>query len=360
MRIKDELSRRERVLLAMAHRTTDRIPISDICGTLNPPAGEAFNNYLVRYHNTDAISYIVDAVDTRSITYFYNGPGLDAGEDPWGVRKKPVSYGAGSYDEICYYPLKDIQTVGELDRHRWPSADWFQYDIIKDMIKGLNGDEEYCIIAASAAPFETSWAMRGFEQTFMDMVTKPDLVHGIMQRVTDFYLESFRRLLKATDGMIDLVYTSDDIGGQTGLLVSLPMWEEFIKPYHVRFNEMVHNMGAKIIYHSDGAIMSALEGLIDMGIDILQPLQFDAKGMDPAALKKQTGARLCYEGGVSVQKLLPFGTVEEVVSGTKNLIDILGKDGGYILGPSHNIQAGTPPENIYAMFQTARSYYPHR
>jgi hypothetical protein len=192
MRIKDELSRRERVLLAMAHRTTDRIPISDICGTLNPPAGEAFNNYLVRYHNTDAISYIVDAVDTRSITYFYNGPGLDAGEDPWGVRKKPVSYGAGSYDEICYYPLKDIQTAGELDRHRWPNADWFRYDIIKDMIKGLNGDQEYCIIAASAAPFETSWAMRGFEQTFMDMVTKPDLVHGIMQRVTDFYLESFR------------------------------------------------------------------------------------------------------------------------------------------------------------------------
>jgi uroporphyrinogen decarboxylase len=360
MRIKEKLSRRERVLLAMSHRTTDRIPISDMCGTLNPPAGEAFHNYLVRYHNTDAISYIVEAVDTRTITYFYNGPALETGEDFWGVKKKPVSYGEGSYYEICYYPLKDIQTVQELDRYRWPSADWFRYDLIKDMIKGLNGDGEYCIIAASANPFETSWAMRGFEQALMDMVTKPDLVHAIMQRVTDFFLETFSRLLKAADGMIDLVYTSDDIGGQTNLLVSLPMWEEFIKPYHVRINEMVHNMGAKIMYHSDGAIMNAVEGLIDMGIDILQPLQFDARGMDPAILKQQAGDRLCFEGGVSVQKLLPFGTAEEVVGETKKLIDILGKDGGYILGPSHCVQAGTPPENVYAMFETALSYYPYR
>jgi uroporphyrinogen decarboxylase len=344
MRIKEQLSRRERVLLAMSHRTTDRIPISDMCGILNPPAGEAFNNFLVQNYNTDAITYIVDAVDTRTITYFYKGPGLETGEDFWGVKRKPVSYGEGSYDEICYYPLKDIRTVGELDRHRWPNSDWFQYDIIKDMIKGLNGDEQYCIIAASAAPFETSWAMRGLEQTLMDMVTQPDLVHAIMQRVTDFFIETFSRLLKATDGMIDLVYTSDDIGGQTGMLMSLPMWEEFIKPYHVRINEMVHNMGAKIIYHSDGAIMKAVEGLIDMGIDILQPLQFDARGMDPAILKKMAGTRLCFEGGVSVQKLLPFGTAEEVVNETKNLIDILGKDGAISWGRHTTSRLGHLPK----------------
>ncbi len=360
MRIKEQLSRRERVLLALSHRTTDRIPISDICGTLNPPAGEEFNNYLVKYHNIDAISYIVDIVDTRALTYFYNGPGLEAGEDFWGVRRKPVSYGEGSYDEIYHHPLKDIQTVAELNRYRWPSADWFQYDMTKDVIKGLNGDQQYCIIAGIANPFETSWFLRGFEQFFIDMATKPDLVHELMRRVTDFFVESFSRLLKAADGMIDLVFTADDIGQQTGLLMSLPMWTEFIKPCHARINEMVHNMGAKVIYHTDGAIMTALEGLIDMGIDVLQALQFDARGMDPSLLKQQTGDRLCYAGGVSVQKLLPFGTAEEVAAETKKLIDILGKGGGYILGPSHCVQAGTPPENIYAMFETALSYYPHR
>ena len=360
MRIREQLSKRERVLLALSHCATDRIPISDLCGTLNPPAGAAFNEYLVNNHNTDAISYIVEAVDTRAVTYLYNGPALGTGEDFWGIRRKPVSYGEGTYDEICYHPLRGVETISELDRYRWPEADWFQYDIVKDMIKVLNADAQYCIIAAYANPFETTWFLRGFEQNFIDMVTKPELVHSITQRVTDFFVESFWRLLKATDGMVDLVFTADDVGQQTGMLMSLPMWEEFVKPYHARFNQMVHNMGAKVIYHTDGGIMDALEGFIDMGVDVLQALQFDARGMDPQAIKDRTGNRLCYEGGVSVQQLLPFGSYEDVVSGTKKLIDVLGKGGGYILGPSHCVQAGTPAENIYAMFETALSYYPHR
>ena len=99
--------------------------------------------------------------------------------------------------------------------------------------------------------------------------------------------------------------------------------------------------------------MKAVDGLIDMGIDVLQALQFSAKGMDPRVLKNQFGDRLCFEGGVSVQTTLPFGTTEDVSRETEELITILGKNGGYILGPSHYIQAGTPPENILAMFETA-------
>jgi uroporphyrinogen decarboxylase len=105
--------------------------------------------------------------------------------------------------------------------------------------------------------------------------------------------------------------------------------------------------------------MEAVDGLVEMGIDVLQALQFSAEGMDPVVLKQRTGDRLCYEGGVSVQTTLPFGTPEQVRDEVENLITVLGKGGGYVLGPSHQIQDGTPPENIVAMFDTAVGFYPH-
>jgi uroporphyrinogen decarboxylase len=114
----------------------------------------------------------------------------------------------------------------------------------------------------------------------------------------------------------------------------------------------------KVIYHSDGAVMDVVDGLIEMGIDVLQALQFSAKGMDPVVLKERFGARLGFEGGVSVQTTLPFGTAADVEQEVRGLIDVLGQGGGYVLGPSHAIQAGTPAENIVAMFDTAAGYYP--
>jgi uroporphyrinogen decarboxylase len=131
------------------------------------------------------------------------------------------------------------------------------------------------------------------------------------------------------------------------------MWEEHIKPYHVRLNAAIHEFGVKVIYHTDGSVMEAVPGLIDMGIDVQQALQFDAEGMDPVALKDGYGDRLCFEGGISVQHTLPWGTPEDVEREVRERIAVLGRGGGYICGPSHNIQAGTPPENIVALFDTA-------
>ncbi len=131
------------------------------------------------------------------------------------------------------------------------------------------------------------------------------------------------------------------------------------QPWHRRLNDAIHQRGAKVIYHTDGSVMDAVGGLADMGIDVLQALQFSADNMDPVRLKAAHGRRLCFEGGVSVQTTLPFGSVEDVRQEVRQRIDVLGRGGGYILGPSHWIQAGTPPANILAMFETAMSYYPH-
>ena len=135
--------------------------------------------------------------------------------------------------------------------------------------------------------------------------------------------------------------------------MSVALWEETIKPHHKRMNKRFRDFGAKIMYHTDGAVMDFVPGFIDMGIDILEALQFDAKDMNPVLMKEKYGTRLCFHGGISVQSTLPFGTAQEVMEETLERIRILGKNGGYILAPSHAIQAGTPPENLMKLLQAA-------
>jgi len=350
----ETLSPRERVLLALNHQTTDRIPIAMVCSGINPPAHKALEEYLRATRGLSVEEYLTPLVDITGCGPAYIGPTLDPDCDIWGVRRAPVSYGEGSYSEICFYPLAEAETPADLDKHTWPSPDWFDYSVIPAQIARERAGLNRALIVANGNIFETSWYMRGFERMFMDFVLNPELAHAIFRRVTDFYKEYFRRMLAAGGGEIDLAFTADDIGGQHGLLMSVPMWEQFLKPYHAELNAVIHEFGAKILYHSDGSVTEAVPGLIDMGIDCLQALQFSADNMDPVFLKETYGDRLCFEGGISVQTTLPFGTVEDVIAEVQERIRVLAKGGGYILGPSHAIQAGTPPENIVAMFDTAR------
>jgi len=352
------LSSRERVRLALEHQTTDRIPIAMVCAGINPPAHAAFAELLRRDRGLSVDQYLGGLLDIAGIAPPYVGPALPSGQDIWGVGRKPVSYGPASYSEIDVYPLAQVTAGRELEAYPWPHTGLFDYDALPALARSLQANGERCLMIANGNIFESSWYLRGFEQLFVDFLENPDLAHAILNRVAAFHLAHFERILRAAPGLIDLAFTADDIGGQNGLLMSLPLWEEFIKPHHVRLNRLIHDFGVRVIYHSDGAVMEAVPGLVDMGIDVLQALQFDAAGMDPVALKRGFGERLCFEGGVSVQHTLPFGTAEDVRAEVRRLIAVLGQDGGYILGPSHAIQAGTPPENILALFDTARDHYP--
>lgn len=350
------LSSRERVRLALAHEETDRVPIAMVCSGINPPADAEFDRLLREKKGCDLETYLDGILDIRAVEARYVGPPREAGVDAWGVRRKALSFGAGNYEEIIHYPLAGAVTPKDLEGYAWPRTDWFDYSTLDDSIRWAQRDGEHCLMIHNGNIFESAWYMRGFEQMFMDFIEAPELVHALFERVCGFYCAHFRRLLEAADGRVDLAFTADDIGGQNGLLMSLATWETFLKPYHERLNRVVHEFGVKVIYHTDGAVMKAVPGLIDMGIDVLQALQFSARGMDPAALKALAGERLCFEGGVSVQTTLPFGTVEDVRAETAHLIATLGKGGGYILGPSHAIQAGTAAENVLAMFETALNY----
>lgn len=358
------LSPRARVLLALDHQETDRVPITLVCGEPESPARDALARHLGVNSQEGVNRYLDQFVDLISVgpnfrgwDPEYRGPALDrspAGyEDVWGGRSEPISYGEGLHWEIARYPLAGVEDVSDLDRHRWPEPDWWDWPAVGERIAHARDRKDYALIMSSGNLFERTWWMRGFERSLYDMIESRDIFHAIMERVTDFYIEVTRRMLELADGRIDLAFTADDIAGQNGLLISLPMWEQHIKPYHVRLNRLIHEFGVKVVYHSDGNVMDAVPGLLDMGIDVLQALQFSARGMDPAVLKREYGDRLCFQGGISVQTTLPFGSVEDVREEVRARIRVLGKGGGYILSPSHTIMGGTPPENIVAMFETA-------
>jgi uroporphyrinogen decarboxylase len=348
------LTHRQRVRLALDHKETDRVPIATICAGLNEPVRRAVDDLLRRTRGTTLEDYLAPLIDVRQVWPEYVGPALPADTDVWGVRRRPVSYGPAAYMEIDHYPLSGAG-LDELAAYPWPRLEWYDYAGLPARLAGADADagEESALIVFNGNPFETSWYMRGFEAMLEDLALRPEFVRELLRRVTDFYAEFFRRVLSAARGRIDLVFTADDIAGQEGPLLSPAMWREFLMPCHQRLSAVIHEFGARVVYHSDGAVMNAVPGLIEQGIDVLQALQFDARGMDASELKRRHGGRLCFAGGVSVQKTLPFGSADDVREETRRLIRVLGAGGGYILGPSHAVQAGTPPENVLAMFDEA-------
>ena len=357
------MTSRERIIESLSHKEPDIVPFSLGFG-INPPAKKA----LAEYMNRDIVeldNFIRSLSDIRHIAPEYIGPkdrniNFSDGSniDIWGVKRSPVQNEKDTYMEISEYPLQNLTTIEELENYIFPSVDWFDFSTIPEQIKAHNKNGEYAIMAGNGNIYESSWYMRGFEDMFADLLAEKEYSHYLFNKVTEFFIDYFRKILKAADGKIDLVFTADDIGGQSDLLISLPLWEEMIKPYHKRLNKTIHEYGAKVIYHSDGAVIKAVDGLIDMGIDVLEALQFDAAGMNPKELKETAGDKISFHGGVSVQSTLPFGTPEEVEAEVKERIKILGKNGGYILAPSHAIQAGTPPENICAFLKASGRFTP--
>jgi uroporphyrinogen decarboxylase len=179
-----------------------------------------------------------------------------------------------------------------------------------------------------------------------------------MRRVTDFYVGLAERVMVAAGSRIDLIWTSDDIAHQHGAIVSQRMWRQLIAPHHERLNRRIHELGARVMYHSCGAVRPFISGLVEIGVDVLEVLQFSARGMDPADIKASFGKQLCFHGGMDVQSTLPRGSVEEVRRVTRERIEVLSQGGGYVLAPTHNVQVDTPPQNIVAMYSEAGSLIP--
>ena len=227
---KDEMTSKQRVMTALNHKDTDRVPFSLGMG-VNLPVKKALRDYLGYKTISEIDNYLMSFNDIISVYPEYIGPihrnGVKA--DIWGVMRENVSYGTGSYEEISHYPLSNVRDIKELDDYEWPSSDWTDVSNIKDKISHINKENEYAIRVNNGNIFESAWYMRGFEQMFMDLAINPELAWDIMTRVTDYFIEYFKKILDEAEGMIDIVFTADDIGSQQGMLMSLDMWEKMIK-----------------------------------------------------------------------------------------------------------------------------------
>jgi len=281
----------------------------------------------------------------------YVGPELPPGEDVFGMRYQNTDYGLGVYADVVYHPLAQYDTVGEIEAsYRWPDPDWWDYSGIPDQVVG---HEEEIIRGGGSEPFATYKFLRGTEQGYLDLYERPEMVHYCLGKLYELCYQQTLRTYEAAPGKVIWTWVAEDLGTQRGLLVSPAHIEEFFIPYMERMIDLVHSAGAFVFHHSDGAVRENIPRMIEAGIDVLDPVQWRAEGMGRALLKRDFGDRLVFHGAMDNQRTLAFGTVEEVRQEVLDNIRLLGAGGGYILGPCHNLQAISPPENIVAMYDAA-------
>lgn len=344
------MNSRERVLAALAHRQPDRVPI-DFSAT--PEVWAMLEAHLGTRDHGQILSSL--NVDLRGVRGEYVGPPLPrypdgSWEDVYGIRLKRVSYEAGTYDEVASFVLDGAQTPDEIDAHRWPAADWFDFRGIAEACRRLEG---YAITAHGPGVFQRVTWLRRMDKVLLDMVLQPEMAVALMARLTEFHEAYYSRFLEAGEGRIDILYVTDDYGSQKGLLMSPALWRQFIAPNLKRLVDVAHRYGARFMLHSCGGVRQLIPDLIAVGVDALDPIQTQAAGMNPDELKAEFGEQLTFHGAIDTQTTLPFGSASDVRREVEQRIEVMGKGGGYILAPTHNIQPDTPLENILAMYRTA-------
>ncbi len=349
-----EMLPRERMLAAINHLPVDRIP-TDIWAT--PEVWAALHAHFGP--GVDPLAALhIDGM--KGIGPAYIGPqlpavGRDETVDYWGIVRRQTRYETGVYDEQVVAPLAFAKTVDDLHQYCWPSADWFDYSTMRAQAEVAR--ETHVVQFGYMAPFYFHNLLRGLEQSLIDPLEDPELTHEILRRISGFFYEHHRRAFEACEGLIDVAQVTDDLGSQTGPLISMRMYETFYAPHHQRFIDLCHEFGIKVFHHDDGSCRLFLPRLVAMGIDILNPIQWTCPGMDRVELQRAFGDVICFHGGVDNQRILPFGTPEDVRAEVRTCIDTLAPSGtGYIVAPCHNLQPVTPIANILAMYDEAWRY----
>ncbi len=266
--------------------------------------------------------------------------------DPWGIKWVKE----GPYNQIDYFPLAD-KPVEALRDYRFPVE--CQEDLLAKMKPVADHADDY-FIGCDISPnvFEMYWRLRGMEQTMTDMAAEPDAAYELLGRCADFGIELGNKACERF--RLDCLWTGDDVASQRSLMMSPAMWRRLIKPHLKRAFDVGRCRGLAVAYHCCGSLRPIIPDLIEMGLDILNPIQCNCTGMDAAELKRDFGDRLTFMGGVDTQELLPNATADEVRRATRTLIDTMTSDGGgYILAASHTIPPEAPLDNIFAMYEEA-------
>ena len=341
---------RDRVRAALSHEQPDCTP----CDYFATPE---IHQALLAHFRISSDDDLVDRLgtDIRYIAPPYTGPKLPTYDDGssvniWGVRRKPMPNEYGDYAEPVGLPYAGWTTVEEAAAFPWPSPDHYDYEAVP----ALAARHPAAAVAAGGfgvQDFINSTAFgRGVEQVLLDIALEDPVYLYIVERRHRFYLEHIDRILTAARGRVDLVLCGDDFGSQRGPLISPAAFDALFAPKKKEFFDMVHAHGAKVTHHCCGSSRALIPRFIAVGMDSLQTIQPRAEGMDPFGLKADFGNRICLHGAVDVQGWLQHASPAEIRAQVHRLMDEVGRGGGYILAPCHNLQPDTPIGNVLALY----------
>ncbi len=282
--------------------------------------------------------------------------------DEWGIEwSMPVQ--GGHYFDMSGQPLKDAHTEDDIRSFPWPDpADPKRFATLKERADRYVYKEgkAYILGRHYAGIWETALWMCGFEKFFTDMVLNERFAHALMDKITELKMVYWEKALEAVGRNVLVVSEADDLATQQSLLCSVDLYKRLVHPYHKKLFNFIREKAQNsvhIFYHTCGAVKPLIPLLIEEGVDILNPVQVNAEGMDTALLKKEFGKDMSFwGGGIDTQRILPFGSPEQVRSEVRRRIDDLAPDGGFVFAAVHNVQSDVPPENFMAMWETLQEY----
>ena len=402
-----KMTGREKVLKALSHEEPDCVPIDmgglDVSTIMAGPYKRLCEYLKIDPHPiymadtmeqtviiNDKVSEKIGCNTNAKVVYFlpkswYEGQAYDGTPVflPDGFRPKILSDGSrvimdseGNHDltmpeggfffDAARYPMKDIDSVSELDaysdiienfdRPSWADLPWEE---LAEYAKNLREKEDKFLVGTFQGHiFQASQFLRGWGEFMLDLAMRPAFAEALMDRITEAHMRAFERYADTVGRYVDVIEVADDLGMQDALWMSPETYRKHVKPYHAKLYRFIkEKCDAYLLMHSDGALYPIIPDLIEIGVDILNPIQYTAKDMELARVKKEFGDDLCFWGvGVDPQTILPFGTPKEVSDEVKRNIDIMAYGGGFIFSSNHNIIEGVPTENIIAVYQTAAEY----
>jgi uroporphyrinogen decarboxylase len=385
MEHQESMTSRERVVRALNHEPPDRIPID--LGAFQTGIHKQAYKDLLRYLGWQETIQTLDPVQQlavpseRVLKKFHvdiryvmaHGPDSFQGVVQENVRDGKTWYDLRDefgvvwsmpadqmlYMDISHHPLAEA-TIADVETHPFPDGtDPTRFTGVREQALALRRDTPYAVSSnICGVTYEFCWYMRGLERWFMDMIDQPQFCEALIDRTAQYWVDWMAGFLGQVGDLLDVVMIGDDLAGQTGPLFSPKFYRRVVRPRQQRVIDAVKkHTDAKIWYHTCGDCSEYIPDLIEMGVDILNPVQISTPGMDARRLKEKYGENLVFwGGGIDSQHVLPFVSPEQVREEVRKNVEILKPGGGYVFNNVHNIQAGVPPQNIIALYEAAYEF----